>query len=1565
MIPKLSKIYANEEFQRLSYDEQRRVKAALFDEGWKDDPVLQGLSQADISATYDDYVNSPPAFRNFNPYTDITPEDRTSIRLGLAPKNPLHAEYIKAYDILDRLAEQDPQAQQDAQSWIVGNAGKNESLFIKAAAGLGYLGKALASPGDDPAPFALNKTALDTMSSYMMSKMEAEEAKSAGRGQMVARLGIGLAENTVLNLVLFGNGNTLKAGVNGASTGTVGTPGIFTKWLFGEGGAFTRAAAGAKTALGTQMYQKWLPMVAEAVGGGLTDVLRSFPDLVAQGQIEGPRGFWTRTAQQFGQGFAWDLSLNVAGDLVKGIFKPFVRTFRKFDPSSSASVDALERAAKDLDEGRTIDLIKRGFNGTLDEPTLRALSPELQESIRPLAARARALTSIPFESFDTEQGLRVFAKASAGADIEMTAGGIKILRDGNLLGTAKNNADALDLLTDMARRRTSLDAEVFEEGASILGGVPTSRFQAMREVPTGFVQSRSTEELLAQIPFGVRDQTLRSQTEGVVQQLLKRAGVQAPATIAEGIPSNVLALASVPGHEDAFFRSLTDWLQTNAPSGASIPDLADVWRKSATKGASLDGVKLVVESRLGGKVVDLGGGQLQATIPDPRGGQRVITAPTIHQLNNRLGEAMVDLGVVGEEEFIQQFHRSTGGVVQPGQMADGTKAFLVRLRDGTTRGHYFSLKEISDAHPSFAFKMPEALAPRFFFEGEKVFTSSTLAAGPLKQIRSVLSEFAPKSSLMKFHWLDETGRKITQKAGVSSFTLEIPDQGFRKSFSSLKKAEAFMKGQADGFENMITAAAERGYRIDFSRSGDAIATSAAGDAVHLRSNADIKNFLSKAPDPDFATDLIPHQLGDNFSEELYAKLRGRLDDAELGFAKHFGSTDDPLHGIVRQLDPRRRPKSALGKQLKEIELTARQLFGPRFSVIESAGEQVGDPSIGRTLNDYLTSVRLTQGKKMQIAGTIERVLSPGGKNITKLESRIASKLLELPEEAWEKAARAMDPKVDMKRVHYMTRSLKALYEMGAKEFGIDSSTLLQYYKPKLRSARSVIGDAAIDETKKNEYLRKMLGADPSSLKEMNWASAHTRTADLVDFGLSEDAVHEVQWYFDTGYKNQYLKPSLDKIQDMLKRADLDPRAASLYQNMYALATNGIGTSMSSPLNAQALRTTSAIADSMRSMGKGMFRGHEHEIAAWDALWRDFATADPLAKLSSLTSHATLGFRPARALFNMMQFQQNAAPLFGPAATLRAQKELTDERLLSFFQRGLISENVFSAEAGSDLVSRFKRSSMGAQQTAEYLTRGWTIVMSNNQFDEAAEKLARGTIDLPGFVKYTKAHVLGENIQEAMLKNMKAGNIQGAKDLHSTEMVRILMGDYSRENYPETFRGLIGRAFGKFGVYPINQVDLYRRVFQNSGSNFVAGAFNLMKYAAVAYSIYNGFRAVGINYNGFKPTDPLEFSGGPLFGQMVNALQIPSAILNPDDARAQMAMKEFQQSFLPLVITRKRGGLKVAPNIPRLMMPGGLQVQSMGKAANSFSEGNYWDGFAQSLGASAVPDFVTNGFTWGW
>jgi hypothetical protein len=580
----------------------------------------------------------------------------------------------------------------------------------------------------------------------------------------------------------------------------------------------------------------------------------------------------------------------------------------------------------------------------------------------------------------------------------------------------------------------------------------------------------------------------------------------------------------------------------------------------------------------------------------------------------------------------------------------GVRRWQVRLPDGTTQGGpLYSLKEVSSAFPDFSFKLPGSFGPELYLEGEKAYFSKAFMTGPMTQIREVMGGFkgTGKSAI---EWIDDAGSKIKKKLTGSKYILEIPGQGFRREFASFDAAKKYLDTRADGFENLSALAAERGYKINALRNGDLVAGDAAGKAFPLRNRAEIDAFLAQAPDPDYAPELVKSNLGEAVDQAIIDKASYHMQQTFDGYKNPLGGDGDGVSAWVSQRNAYRQPKTAFGRGVKELELTFRQWFGPRYSTADSVAELIGDTRLAKDLKDYTTATQLFNAAQYRSSQLMEKMFTQGGKNISRVEAKIAGQLLGIPEDSWEKAIHAVDPKADVKRVLWFAKATKTAFAVHGAEYGIDPDKLLMHYRPKLQNARSIFKDVPLDEANRTAAYKQLLGEAPEASKEISFFAQHSRLDSFVEFGTVDDAVSMLQWYTQAGNRQKYLGPSLSAIYDRLHTpgAIKDPRVAGILQGLYSLAVGDSRSAVASGMQMQALRTTKGISDSLQSLGKTVFKDSPHALAAWEAYTRDFVNGDPLGKVSSLMSHAALGFRPMRALVNQMQFHQNVIPFFGDA-----------------------------------------------------------------------------------------------------------------------------------------------------------------------------------------------------------------------------------------------------------------------------------------------------------------------------
>jgi hypothetical protein len=90
------------------------------------------------------------------------------------------------------------------------------------------------------------------------------------------------------------------------------------------------------------------------------------------------------------------------------------------------------------------------------------------------------------------------------------------------------------------------------------------------------------------------------------------------------------------------------------------------------------------------------------------------------------------------------------------------------------------------------------------------------------------------------------------------------------------------------------------------------------------------------------------------------------------------------------------------------------------------------------------------------------------------------------------------------------------------------------------------------------------------------------------------------------------------------------------------------------------------------------------------------------------------------------------------------------------------------------------------------------------------------------------------------------------------------------------------------------------------------------------------------------TDPLAFSGSPLWNSLIDLTRLGS-----QGPEGQLARYSFQKNWLPFIW--KSNGT-IVPNIPRLAIPGGVQLNYLQKAISDFDTDSTWGTLLDAMGA---------------
>lgn len=1624
-VKSLYEVYSNPEFQNLSFEQQQYVKEQWLTETIRSRPDLQRLSRED-PATFNDVTSrimkTAPAMRGYNPL-DITDEERAQADTGVVLGE--RGEWIKGVRLYEKLSA-DPTNEKlinEARMFAAGNASANESLLYKIAdAGLDFLedtfGKksgtysrwGVATLG---APWLKNKQGENLSDRDDLNRLVAAMDATAGRGanqgvgtvKGVAEFGTGFAETVALTMLTVGSGNVVAqggkiAGKAVAGEAIVGTPGIFTRGLFGAKGLFTKMAAKSTTAAGAAVWKYGAPALTEAVGGGMIDSFRAIPDLIKDGSIKGDKAFWTGLAGTFGRGMAYDLAFNMIGGVVKTALKPFVRVFRKIDPSAAGGLDALEAAARDAEfvsKPENLRGIGQTIIGNINTLPKGAenLSPDVLSEIYKRQNESVVLSSIKNWEFTDPKTMRALARGVADLDFEDLGDGVfKLSRDG-FTKTIKGHQETVFEILAQGQARGSYEDEIWEAvggGRAIpspLGGNPEARLRSLAKVSRGDVKKMDTATLLAQIPLAQGDSEIfGTQAKGVAQQFLKKAKLANTEQLVSLMPQNLIkpGVFQTATDELRYIDSLEGWLRKVAgPNSAEIPSLRTAFYRDPSRSLSINGLEAAVKRMLpNGRIDALGQNRFRISYGEV--GQtpveEVVTG--LRNANKWLGDAAMDAGLVSDDEVAAQFFKQTGMKVEwQEEVADsfgnklmrpitndqGIPVYRVRRPNGEIQGgDMFSMKDVVNSQPGFTFRLPDSLTPDFVFNPDgTVWHSQTLLAAPMGKIREIMDGFVPSKGTkvdVSFDGIvNGKNVKVSSAGKVGLFELEISDLGVKRGFATQKAMNEFVNKQARSFDLLKDLAYERGFKVEFARNGTALVRDIESSQIFpMRGEDDIVDWLRKAPDPSvFGKKIFDIEDAIDPDGGFIASLKRTLGEDVIE-TKPIGDIILEEMGSAAKAAADKKTVDFMFSPARDLYLEGMRIAGPRHETLREMADAFGVPEVVKHINNVQMTSGIVAKQSMKAQQWIKTIASLGGKKATRLERQIASTLVQNAPENWDMVLQNVSKSIkdwtamDSARAKALASQTTAFMDAWGKVFGIDSYDFMQHYLPKLRNIRSVASEHGFDDSKIGEVLGKLFGGSAEGVRPVQFFAKHGRLNDLIQLGEVDDVVTLMSTYVEMGLREKYLGVAIDSLDKYIAEvaSKIPPVLTDTLKGFRDLARGGILSGNEKAMQRISLSISSKISEGLRKLTP--FFGETKAAAGWDLFAKDQITTNIPAKLNSLISYATLGGRPFRGLSNSMQFHLNVMPLYGKDA-YTAQQLVDPAYIKKVVDNGLITDKMLaSEELAHPVKSKIAELAMRPQQNSEYLTRAWTAKTVELRFREALDKFTKGVIDEDEFLKYSKANYFGKSDQAEFMRLIREGKIDGAEWKLQRFIIDETMFNYEKSNRGELMKGVIGTAFGKFGVFPVGQVNLYRKVFSAEG--FARGAVTMARFAAMSAVVYNAFRLAGVDYSGFRMADAFSFSGGPLFTSGVDLLTAKRLLSNPDDPQAKQAYARFMRNWSPV---SAKGEL----NVPRLAIPGYLQGRDMLNGAAMFAEGQMYGGFLRFMGAPVSADILENGFKFSW
>lgn len=1508
----LEKARNSPEMGKLTYGEQQEVVKLLIDKTIVQDPMFLALPDAEKSAVY----------------SQVVMKAATTWKPVLAAPSTEEA-YVKGYQILDELEKGNPKAIDEAHRWITVNAVTTNSLIAQIATGAKDVVESLFTDDQPFNSLALHSRDYQKLADAMYQRMP---EKARGQTQTTAAvLGIGTAavETIGLNVLFVGAPGRLPVIAKKY-------PQVFTAKLWTGMETKYKAATTAKSAF---MWKEIMPNIADAVvGGGVTDLVRDLPRVIETGLVYGRKDLLEEVGTAFGMGVAFDLVFNSSRTLFHFIATPVAMMLRKMTPSSTGLSETAE-ALKGLSEENVARALNDVFVGKVPVEILEGLSPELREKAYTQLSRLATLFRAKSIDVNSPEGFGLLAKAMGfDAQLNPKTGFVDVFDgNGNLAKTYKSKAEAISAFQEAGFNDPTqpLNLDDF-----IIGGQRAGRVRVYGRTKTS-IKELSNQNLYSILKSSITPGRFDKETaQSTVLELSRRAGlvrysvdflpeddfIKEASKGWDGIHSFILPQEiNQPKTWEALTNYLNPVLKKLSPD---IPQLVP----GATE-VSLEALDIAAKRLGAGSGVEKIATGYQVRWPD---GQ-VSQFRDLRSVNTAVWDRLLDQQMVSVEEFGTLLHRSTGFTLEHNVSEDGVDIFEIMGFGKEGRGKLIqsanSLKGLSNWAAEYNLKLPDFLMPENIIRKGNLVVSETVVTGPVSSMKKFMADFGdPRPKLF------ETGSKrvrvmpdgstleVMISPGGKFIEVEWPTVGLSKTFDTYSEAMNFLDKTSDMYSVIEDVAFRKGYRMDVLPNGKIFFHN--GVNVYTVDGLEkAKEFLASQPDLSEGIELVKN-FGTKVDSEIAAKIRAEADS------------------LTRDLPPKSpKPKSIW---VNYVDSKVK----PMSAYIDDVAQQTGRPELSRTFHEAMGLKRTVGGINNRNAIVLQGMFTnpTTGKLMSKQDRKLVQLLLDWDPEVWSVKgpliANSLGLADGFTEEHVrVAKALRAYYEELGKAYNIDFIGFLKNYGARFREYNDPETMAEILKvSSRDQVANKLFGVGRwDDLPALKFLSRNSRLDNILNTLHKGDALEVAQLYAERGNREMLLGPVSDRMKAIIEGLEKDSSVSaatiSSLKRWYGNFLGGYNDEMGQELAETSVDITKKIASGFTKLSK-MFGGEATVIGRHLGNMADNVISSDLpGDAGHLVSLSTLGFRWIRLLTNTAQYL-NTWSVYGKYAA-DAMNTSTKETFEEYFRRGILDDKIFASlgdEVGT-ITHRFQAAAMAPNRSSEWTTRMWTARAQELAFNDALEKLANGTADLKTFSQLAHIDWFPEERLAGILDMVQKGNVGAARDAAMIQAVRQTMFDYSKENWPSLFQSTLGRIYGKFGVYSFGQVEFYRSIATRGNL-----AFRLMAMARLVAGmtvIKNAFLAAGIDYNGFNLTDPLAFSGSPIWNSMIDLTRVGG--IGPE---SDLARRSLQKDWLPFIKTSEG----IQPNIPRLVVPGGVQLNSLIKVGEDLSRGDGWGVFLDFLGA---------------
>lgn len=1325
---------------------------------------------------------------------------------------------------------------------ITANAVARESIIAQAAArGVAALTELFTgSKGkENEAALSLLGPEGDKLNDWAMASIQRLRGDEAAQGA---------ASSMAANTMLFGLGENLLLTV--ATVGSVGAPGLFTKGLFGAGGKlanFTKGAVGWSR-FGKEALVQGAESAIQAIVGTSRDTLLDYfqnPDKDVLQRLQ-------TIGTSFGNNVMFDYlvwaGLRTASRLGGGV----VRSIAGIKSGLEGKLDTPEAIR---DTARTMlreDILDPGFR--------KSLSPEQQAELYQNTARYLSKT-IPVNSLE-------------GNKVLINSLGFDLATSGSTF-TLANKLDPEQTFTFKSLDEARLAAlEFWQNGAFPVKATPlSSKDAALAAADTKLLYKETGN--ISNLPREQRAELLlpvngKYDSQRLTMFLKSEIGdgylVRTAPALQDGfvIRGNTLLVPETVSSLDAQVKvtnGILDFIASK--TGEPIGAVKDLMPKLFSKGAmNPQGVDYLSKTYLEQPLQSLGNGKYSIGN---------VTYNSLREANNAVYDKMVTQGKLNLDTLSETFHKSTGLEMQfkEGQLFESDLVknrltpealaankeygmFIVRKGDKGILDQDSSLERLFNRHPEWRMGMPDSYAPSMaVIDPEKglVSVEKAVVQGRVSQLLEMGMPFMPDNSASLF--FKNADGEILKRA-APRFVVRNYALGFDKEFSNLGQAKAWLAQSKIGLDELNDAVAQRGLRLSFDPDGTYSLYDHSGHVSTFSTKNELQLALAKMPTPDWAKELAPLDPSTIVELDKVSALRG-----------------------LRTVESK---KGAFG-----IARFAKEMGARTENTLEQFAKETGEARPRDAWRELDKARRLADSGNNRIEPILNEIFAK-----TKKSDRIMMmQFLARPEADWGKMRELAGDLVsnDILDKVKMTRSL--LDEIFNSS-GIAADKFLTSYAPRIRKFVFDNPDLMTGDANATTIARM---AFPEGLpKELEFVASNMRQNAFVEMMIEEDPIAAMRVYINSVNKAKYLQPALTRARQMVKDVPRDSQYMKFFNDSVNRMFGRDVTPAEKALNDMVFSLTRKVSENIKKMGV------DSEFA------NSILTTDLLGKLHEKFTYATQAMRPWVIPRNLLQV--NNLELVVPGGIVaKAFRDVTLNETGQETVQRLLKSGAFT-QTGIDLGTNVVRSvnspaaeTLKWMENSDIITRATAYRASELMWDEFYPLWKDGKISNEAFSKAFSFDMFDKADFDAMMQALNTGNRAAFIDTHGTKLMDFTMFKYQKGSQPRLQRGLLGKMFGKVGTYPMSQIELYSRVLGRG--DLSSRTEKVARFMLTSFATFEAFKAFGIEYSGFLWNDPFEFSGGPYFNIVVNALNSIGDGQDNAQARSRL-LNDFTRLSIPMV-----------------------------------------------------------------